>query len=292
MAYADDKTLVCDAIDQMQTQITKIVLFCAWSGMTLATHKCNLTGILHIAVPNAAKKPMDWALIEPLLAGVTINGSPVRHVPPDVPFKYLGVLITLPMTRNWTHQFEAVKALSHERSQLLIRCPLLYQQKVIAEESSLLSFLRHCFCLAPFTPRQLQVRDLEDAVRARFYKALLSLLAGTSTDLMYLPNDHHGLGSQSLVPIYVQTAAETLVDCLSDKGALGDVIRALLDCHLRGLSATQQRSSPSMANPGLEYWGGEGLSNTGAGSHVPQKGSLDPQVWSYPRFTRLSVTWP
>ena len=239
LAYADDLNILCDAVDQVLVQINEIEAFCAWSGMQLAPHKCNLTGILHGAVPHATKDPQDWALLEPMLARVTINGDPVRLVPPDAPFKYLGVLLTLNL--DWSHQFRSAKSLIEDRSQRLLECPLLFQQKVLAEEQSIMSALRYGFCLAPFSPNQLRALD---AARARLYKALLNLPTSASTDMMFMPHDQHGLGYQSLVPIYVQTAAETLVECLNDKGALGDITRALRDQHLKRLQGDTSLTNP------------------------------------------------
>ena len=101
--------------------------------------------------------------------------------------------------------------------------------------------MRYCFCVTPFSPKQLHELD---AIRARLFKAPLSLPASTSTGVVYLPHSKHGLGFKSLVPTYVQTAAETLVDCLNDKGALGVLTRALRNRYVKGLAAGARARQP------------------------------------------------
>ena len=150
VGFADDLALLCEAIDQMQTPITKLEIFCAWSGMRLAPSKRSLTGIVHGAVPHATRWATDWTIIEPLLGRITIHGQRVQLVKPDAPFTYLGVQFTL--TLNWRHQFAAAETLICENGQRLIQSRLSPRQKLLCEEQTILTALKYAFCITPYTP--------------------------------------------------------------------------------------------------------------------------------------------
>ena len=244
VGYADDLALLCDSIDQMQTQINKLERFCAWSGMRLAPHKCNLTGIIHGATPHAAKKANVWAAIEPLLNTVTIHGQRVQLIPPDKPFKYLGILFTL--TLNWQPQFKAVEAMIYEKGEQLVQSSLSQRQKLLCEEQTIMAAVRYAFCITPYKPGQLKKLD---AARARIIKAILGLPGSTSNDFIYLPTSHAGLGYKSLAPTYAQVAAESLVTSLNDKGSLGALTRSLRDRHLKALPAEERSAGASLRSP-------------------------------------------
>ena len=248
VGYADDLALLCDSIEQLQTQIKKLEMFCAWSGMRLAPSKCNLTGIIHGAVPHATKKATDWSVIEPLLSRVTIHGQRVQLIKPDAPFEYLGIKLTL--TLDWKPQFQAAEALIYDKGQQLVQSSLSQRQKLLCEEQTIFASLQYAFCITPYKPGQLKRLD---AARTRIIKAILSLPGSTSNDFIFLPIDHAGLGYKSLVPTYAQTAAEALITSLNDKGSLGALTRSLRDRQLKALPAAERRDGASLGAP-LDKW--------------------------------------
>lgn len=67
-------------------------------GIRLAPGKCEVIAVLW-GTHEADKRTSatDWAIIEPLLSKLRVHGSPQRTLPPDKPFRYLGVMLTMTM---------------------------------------------------------------------------------------------------------------------------------------------------------------------------------------------------
>ncbi len=111
------------------------------------------------------------------------------------------------------------------------------------EHSCLLSQMRNSCSVVPYTKRQLQDLDNE---RANFIKQVMGLPASTCNDLVFLPEDKVGLRRTSIVPIYTQIAADTLIHALEDRGRLGQLTRALTRAHI---AAKTSQLTPHQETP-------------------------------------------
>ncbi len=153
VAFADDLAITADSIEQLQIQAHKLERYCAWSGLTVTTHKCALTGTLHRAhADGTVGCPSSWATVEPSLTTVSFNGRPLPLIKPEQPFKYLGVQFTL--TLDWTYQYKAaVQTIQNRGAQLLASMASMSQKHVI-EEQCLLNSIRYSLCVAPYTVAQ------------------------------------------------------------------------------------------------------------------------------------------
>lgn len=147
-AYADDTCLLTGNENDMQTQCNKVSLFSAWSGLYVHAGKTTASAVLH-----ATARPTSLEAVRRQVDGLRICGEPMKLLPPNEPFKYLGVWFTL--TANWTRQHEEADQLVSERVARLAEVPAtpLIAQKL--EEGCILGALRHTFCVCPYTPNML-----------------------------------------------------------------------------------------------------------------------------------------
>jgi hypothetical protein len=217
-AFADDLLLLTGCPTQMQQQIRKVEAFCDWTGMTLNPQKSELSAILHGATgqPGSKHNACDWDLISPILSKITVNGQQVKLIPPNMPLQCLGLFTTLSL--DWKYQYAAAEALILTKGEQILQSSATMQQKWEMEEGVIFAALRYSFCVAPYNPAQLKKLD---SLRATVIKAILGLPKSTSTDLLFLPTDKLGLQFRSLIPAYVEVAAQSLVTSMEDKGRLG-----------------------------------------------------------------------
>jgi hypothetical protein len=248
--YADDIILLTDCHKQMIQQIRKVQAYCTYTGMSLNPQKSELSAILYGAAAasreGSAKqqhKPNDWGIIRPILQQITICGHQVKLIPPDEPFRVLGMLITLSL--NWEHQLNAAKQLIKKKGDKILSSAATMQQKWKMEEHCTLAALEYGFSTTPYKPADL----LElDKIRARYLRKILFLPSDSSTDLLFLPATALGCQFRPSTPSYVQIAGQTLVTNLSDKGRLGTITRALCIKHVRKQSKNKA-DYPSLARP-------------------------------------------
>jgi len=242
LGYADDLILAAGDTIQLQEHIKKVEAFCTWSGMALASSKCDASGILH----GTAGKPTDWSVLEPILQRITINSKPVGLIKPYRPFRYLGVDITL--TLYWKYQYRKAIAVIQDLGEGLAVSPAGKRLTIEMKQSCVLLALLYPCCLAPYTERRLHILDL---IRGRVIKKILRLPSTMSTAVLYLPDNKLGFKMKSIVPAHAQMAAESLIHSLEDKGKLGTLTRALTARHLQ----TRRRAgeTPSLTKP-RETW--------------------------------------
>lgn len=152
----------------MEVQVQKIERYCAWTGLTIAAHKCTITGILHKAKHEGmVSSASDWGVLKPMLESVKLGGQSVQLVKPGRPFKFLGVLFMLSL--NWSFQFAAAQQLIYDKGQKLIDSMASMDQSLIIEELCILSTLNYSLCVAPYSANQIKQLD---RLRARTIIAL------------------------------------------------------------------------------------------------------------------------
>ena len=243
LAAADDIALLSSNPAHMQLQLDKVHMFAAWSGMQLAPHKCEVSAILwgtHVA--DKMVSATDWEIIQPILSSLRIQGSPMRTLPPDKPFKYLGVLLTL--TMDWKPHHALLLDIIKTKGDAMATSVANIHQKLEMERQCIVGTLTYHLAIAPFSLAQLKVLE---AARARVIKAMLRLPGSTPSQMLFLPHQHMGCAVVSLLPIYAQVCADTFAACLNDYGRLGTLARALLRSHM------QAKRVPDLSNPAASW---------------------------------------
>ena len=116
LASANDLNALTNSLSNLKLPAEKVRQFSKWSGMEVNAKKCAASAILHAqASAGLVKCPDEDAAIRPRLEGhIHLGRGTVPYLPPDNPYNYLGVLLTL--TLNWSHQFRATMTTAVEQA--------------------------------------------------------------------------------------------------------------------------------------------------------------------------------
>ena len=152
LAYADDLKALTGTLFNMKLQAEKIERFSPWSGMEVNAKKCAATAILHgQASAGLAKRPDEDKLIRARLENqIKMGRGTVPYLPPDQPYRYLGVLITL--TLNWSHQFKATLTTAIDQACKLQSSFATPAQKLQVYRSKIVAAMRYVFSTSAFSP--------------------------------------------------------------------------------------------------------------------------------------------
>jgi len=90
--YADDIIITKGTLDNLQIQIKKLHLFCKCTGLELETTKCEATWALW-GYGNPMSKENTNLLRSQINTIKFEDGTPIRYLPPNKPYKMLGVHI-------------------------------------------------------------------------------------------------------------------------------------------------------------------------------------------------------
>ncbi len=101
----------------------------------MAPNKCFLTGTLHRKASSyeLSTRLDDWAVLQPLLQTITIDGRPVTLCKPTESIKCLGVLVNLAQT--WDDQVKQLIHTVKTQGQQLARCKVAYAIKRQMEQT-------------------------------------------------------------------------------------------------------------------------------------------------------------
>ncbi len=225
LAYADDLNALTSSLSNLKLQAQKVERFAQWSGMEVNARKCAASAILHgQAAAGLVKRADDERVIKPRLEGkINMGNGPVPYLPPDEPYKYLGIFLTL--TLNWGHQYRASLNLLVEQAAKLQSSFATPAQKLQVFRSKIIAALRYVFSTSAFSP--MDIKRL-DAAMTRFAKGALGLMNAVPNALVHEDIDKGGMGMTSLLQPYVHEQTTTIVKSLHDGGRLGYITRLML----------------------------------------------------------------
>jgi Reverse transcriptase (RNA-dependent DNA polymerase) len=247
LAYADDLSILTMTTSNMHMQADKLSRYADWAHMKVNTDKTVVTGILHSNVHTGLvghRRAVDHVMIAARLRGkIYVQGTPVKFIQPDAPFKYLGVLLTL--TLDWKHQFNAMMAAVKRKCRALSNrgLPAGMQTKVI--RTVIKPMITYSFGAAPYTPAQLQLFDAQLARAAKVaYKQKVSM----STALALEDADKFGLGLTSLLVDYTHTCIRNLIGAVNDPTSYGCISKSLLAFQAARTGSLQEAQLHGVAN--------------------------------------------
>ncbi len=225
LAYADNLNALTSSLSNLKLQAQKVERFAQWSGMEVNARKCAASAILHgQAAAGLVRHADDEKVIKPRLEGqINMGNGPVPYLPPDEPYKYLGVLLTL--TLNWGHQYRASLSLLLEQAVKLQSSFATPAQKLQVFRSKIIAALRYVFSTTAFSP--IDIKRL-DAAMTRFAKGALGLMNAVPNALVHEDINKGGIGMTSLLQPYVHEQTTSIVKSLHDGGRLGYITRLML----------------------------------------------------------------
>ena len=225
-AYADDLVVLCTSAKRLQHQFQKIRLYCVWGGLSINPKKCAVTGIMHSQGQlNLTKQTI---LLQSQLGNTMFHaGTPIPFYPPDKPYKYLGVWISMTLDFR-THMHELLLTLQHKGARL-VAANILPKQAMQILRNCVMKAASYSFSITPFSDQDIRILDTEFA---RITRACTRLGNQFSEAQIRCPSTRGGLGLTSLRLEYISTSVKTLTRALNDPGDLGLLTRHVMQRQL------------------------------------------------------------
>ena len=222
--FVDDTTIITSTRADLGLQAGKIDAYARWAGTPINAKKCATTGALYKSAP---RDPLGKAPLARLLDGgqaLQQWGGQVPYLPPDQPYKFLGIHCCPAMV--WEHQIESVLSEARRKGRQLCASMASPRQRLEAIKFRIKPAMVYAMCIAPYTTADIARLD---RCLAGITRQCLGLDRSTSTDAILAPEEHGGWGVISLAKDYAQACSANLVRALSDKGRLGAVTLGLLN---------------------------------------------------------------
>ena len=228
-AFADDLDILVNNVRDLHIQVSKVNSFNQWAGLDANADKSTATAILHkdyeVGLIPKNSSPCDGPRIRNQLEGkILLGGKAVPYLPPDEPYKYLGVWLTL--TLNWTYQHNKTMKDIKIKGEAVLASMASTKQKLKMISQVIKPGVTYDFPLAFYNPRDISKMDNKIASLAR--KACW-LPSSSPTIGILAAQEQGGLGVTSLWIDYVQLSTSMIIKALNDEGRLGTVTRALLN---------------------------------------------------------------
>ena len=230
LAYADDMAMLTGCYKRLIHQFKKLQAYCRWGGLTLNARKCAVSGILHNAAYTGLARSLQEQtnlLRHRLTDKLGDSDNFVPFLPPDKPYKYLGVYITL--TLDFKHQLRYLMDATLDKGKQLLAANTPPRQALHIINHVLKPKITYCFPLAPFS--KTDIKEL-DTLLARIARLAMSLPNGFPIKATLCPTDRGGTGLLSLMTDYTQIATMTLTRTLNDTGDLGEITANMLSMQL------------------------------------------------------------
>jgi hypothetical protein len=234
--YADDLTVYTEGHSNLVLQADKVSQYATWGGLIISHTKTIATAAMYRRQPS---NPLDKALVQRLIANITMQGKPITAHDPQKPYKLLGVWFTMGL--NWRHQHHETCKSLRAMADALAKCYNSQGQKLRCLQSCLRAKVQYAFPLMCYSEQELNTLDkiLDSVVRTAY-----SLPKGTPTAMLREDVTKGGLGNTSLSVAYTTIAIKNITHAESDQGKRGLLTRALTQAQLKAFthpSATDSR---------------------------------------------------
>ena len=154
---ADDLCILALDTKSMKVQTSKVAFYNKWSHLDANPKKCA-TAILHGDVKaGIAKNATDFTRIHSQLQNIEIFGAPIPCIPPDMPYRYLGLQMTL--TLNWRHQVAGVINLLKDKGNRLVQSFASPKQRLRFLQRCIIPAVTYSFPVAPYTRHDIKRFD-------------------------------------------------------------------------------------------------------------------------------------
>ena len=239
-AYADDLALLAPSLDALQRLLHRVEAFSRWACLPLNLSKCYITGLEH---GGSASVGSPGSLAS-RCSRVTLCDAPLTFLPPDRPFRYLGIEIS--MTLAGAPVERDLSAALSARIAAIESSHLSYGHQRVVTESLVFSKLSYALPLGLIRTSQLDA--LGGLLRAPFRRSF-GLPPGFASDCLHFPPAAGGLGFLNIHHLTAAAIGDGVVIALTDPGRLGRLSRCLARAQL--YSAGGLPPSPSRLPPPL-----------------------------------------
>ena len=235
-AYADDLAIISFCPARLRIQFEKIQRYCTWGGLTLNAKKCAVTGILHhAALTGLAPSLTDQTkfLRQRLEGKLTLRqrdgaSSPIPFYPPDKPYQYLGIWLT--MNLDFRPHFDYIVGEIKKKQRQLIMANIQGRQALHIIQYALKPKICYSFSITPFSLSDISFLD---SILIQTARTCMRIGKNFPNKLILCPTDRGGIGLTSLLADYVKSATQTLTCSLNDDGDLGMLTKAMLNHQIK-----------------------------------------------------------
>ena len=230
LAYADDLGILESCHRRLLHQFHKLKQYCTWGQLSLNASKCAVTGILHRLASSSSGLPLTAQtdlLRQQLGSAFQVGSDTIPFLPPDQPYKYLGVWLTL--TLNFRFHFNHLQDIILEKGMQLISAAVPPRQCLTLIQNVLKPKITYCFPIAPFSRTDVAALD---NLLIRITRHSMKLSHNISNIIVLSPTTRGGVGLISLMADYAAIATQTLTQALHDQGDLGQLTCYSLDRQL------------------------------------------------------------
>ena len=153
-----------------------------------------------------------------------INGVGIPYLPPDKPYRYLGVQLC--MNLDWSFQLQDTSNKLRKSWDTLARSFASRRQCIRYIETVMRPGATYAFALAPY--QACDINQLDSIMRSAVKKCC-GLPNYIPSVAIHLGRDDMGMGISSLLVDYIQYNVLALTHALQDTGRLGAVTRAMTE---------------------------------------------------------------
>ena len=254
LGFADDIALLTKTLLDLKIQARKLSEYANAMDMIVNAKKTLATAALH-----GHKKtpvcggPFDQNAIRTQLEGkIIVQGHAITYHPPDDPFTYLGIDIT--MTLNWSPQLaKTLKKLRDKVKALKANTWASTGQKLRVINTKLKPMLKYTFSLAPYNKSGLKALDssITTAVKAAY-----KIQQHCPNAMVRASFSQFGMNQPSLEIEYNLIAIQTLREALDDSGRLGVITRSLFEAQLQANHEIEVHNNKALLNScsALRQW--------------------------------------
>ena len=233
--YADDLIILTHTPSDLKLQAEKLTNFCNWAHMPVNTDKTYAPGILYRNIINSpyGNKCPTTQIAAQLTNQIMIQNKYASFLPPNKPFTYLGVEMT--MTLDWRPQHTKTRKAALDKVNHLTTSNITRQQKAHILKTCIRSAINYTFSCTPYTQQDLHILDKIITKAARH---IYNLPDCFPTATIFQDVDKGGLGFPSLTSEYAATNTNTLISALHTHGRIGTITKAILNQQLARLGHT------------------------------------------------------
>ncbi|NBK25215.1 MAG: reverse transcriptase family protein, partial [Spirochaetia bacterium] len=195
LGYADDLLCVTGSLSDLHIQAEKLSAYSDWAELKISASKTKVTGMPYRqAAAGLYGKYDPVAAVRAQLKGkILVQGTPACFLPPDEPFTYLGVQLT--MTLNWRPQHAAMTSKLQERLQCIRASYATPRQVMRLIQQAIVPSIAYGFAVTPCTPQDIEIWD---SMITALVKHTYGLMCCTPTAMVRADVDSFGLGATSL----------------------------------------------------------------------------------------------
>jgi hypothetical protein len=216
LAYADDLACTTGSATNLKVQADKVSRYADWGHLIVSGSKTVVTGMAWRKARASGHQDSPASTAQRLLDGQIqiqpkLNPKPLPFLPPDRPFRYLGVWIALNL--DWSHQKGVMTQELRRQLDCLRRSCASPRATLRIIQSVVTAKIAYPFCAVPCSPADIHKWD---AMIGSLMKKKHGLMQCAPTAMLREDKSRCGLGVTSLAVEYHHRNQKALFEALND----------------------------------------------------------------------------